>query len=93
MGHCSRLSWLGQNVCPCAYHRCRHTRNGSCLLRGVLVVLGLPGEGGGWDTIEGPTEGRFSTIFGNREVIFAQNTGGVRPRGEAFSNVVEGRKW
>ena len=34
----------------------------------------------------GPSEGRFSTIFGNCEVIFAQNAGGVWGGGEAFVN-------
>jgi len=47
----------------------------------------------GWGTIEGPTEGGFSAIFGNREVIFAENVGRVWGGGEAFLNTVEGRKW
>jgi len=64
----------------------------------VCWVCGLGGGGGagagagGRDTIEGPTEGRFSTIFGNRKVIFSQNAGGVWSRSEAIPSTVNGRK-
>ena len=54
-------------------------------------MFGLRGRGEG-DTIECPTEGRFSTIFENRKVIFSQNAGGVWGRDEAFLSTVDGRK-
>ena len=44
-----------------------------------------------WDTIEGPSEGGFSTIFQGFEVTFAQNVGDVWRRGERFINPA-GRK-
>jgi len=55
-------------------------------------VLG-PWGGRGWGTIEGPTEGGFSTIFGKFKVIFAQNIGEVYGRGEDFTGTMEERKW
>ena len=54
-------------------------------------MLGFAGEAER-GTIEGPTEGGFSTIFGNSEVIFAENVGRVWGGGEAFLNTVEGMK-
>ena len=50
-----------------------------------------PWGGRGWDTIEGPIECRFSTIFGRFEVIFAQSVGDVWGRGEGFINPAGGR--
>jgi len=44
------------------------------------------GKWGGWDTIEGPSEGGFSTMPGRFEVIFAQNFGDVCGRGKGFIN-------
>jgi len=58
----------------------------------MISCVGSVG-GRGWGTIEGPTEARYSTIFGRFKVIFAQNVGEVYGRGEDFIDTIEERKW
>ena len=61
---------------PRAYLWCRHTQRSSRLLREGLLCW-VRGGGRVWNTIEGPSEGGFSTIFRRFEVTFAQKVGDV----------------